>query len=91
MVYFVSMSDNPKTLIDLTALRENAGLTVRGLARELGINHATLLNWEQTGRVAKAEFLLPMSSILGVTQYRGCRPRHVACAASKGSIKKALA
>jgi transcriptional regulator with XRE-family HTH domain len=67
VVYFVSMTDPSDTTVDLTALREAAGLTVRGLARELGINHATLLKWESSGRVAKAEFLVPMSSILGVS------------------------
>lgn len=67
MVYFISMTKTEDSLVDLVALREAAGLTVRGLARELGINHTTVLKWEQTGKVAKTEFLIPMSSLLGVT------------------------
>jgi transcriptional regulator with XRE-family HTH domain len=61
------MLETEKSPIDLAGLRENAGLTVRALARELGINHTTVLKWERTGKVAKAEFLVPMSEILGVT------------------------
>jgi transcriptional regulator with XRE-family HTH domain len=70
LVYFVSMletENSPVAPVDLAGLRENAGLTVRGLARELGINHTTVLKWERTGKVAKTEFLVPMSQILGVT------------------------
>ena len=67
MVYFISMPKTESLPVDLARLRENAGLTVRGLARELGINHTTVLKWEQTGKVAKTEFLVPMSSLLGVT------------------------
>ena len=53
--------------VDLVSLREAAGLTARGLARELGITHAAVLKWERAGKVAKTEFLIPMSRILGVT------------------------
>jgi transcriptional regulator with XRE-family HTH domain len=67
MVYFISMPKPESLLVNLVELRENAGLTVRALARELGINHTTVLKWEQTGKVAKTEFLVPMSNILGVT------------------------
>jgi transcriptional regulator with XRE-family HTH domain len=51
----------------LTRLREDAGLTVRELSRQLGTNHPNVLYWEKTGRVAKTEFLLPMARVLGVT------------------------
>jgi transcriptional regulator with XRE-family HTH domain len=67
MVYFISMPTTESLPVDLVQMRENARLTVRGLARELGINHTTVLKWEQTGKVAKTEFLVPMASILGVT------------------------
>ena len=56
-----------KPVIDLVELRENAGLGVRELARQVGTHHTTLLKWEAAGRVAKSEFLVPMSQILGVT------------------------
>lgn len=68
MAYFVSMPTNSETSpVDLTSLREAAGLTARGLARELGITHAAVLKWERAGKVAKTEFLIPMARILGVT------------------------
>ena len=67
MVYFVSMSNLSDQSVDLVELRENAGLGVRELARQLGVNHATVLKWEAAGKVAKAEFLIPMSEIFGVT------------------------
>lgn len=53
--------------IDLAELRENAGLTARELARQLGIHHSTVLHWEQNGKVTKTEYLLPVSQILGVS------------------------
>ena len=55
------------TSIDLAALREDAGLTVRGLARQLGLHHTTILQWERSRKIAKTEFLVPMSEILGVS------------------------
>jgi len=57
----------PEALADLARMRERAGLGVRELARELGINHATLLQWEKAGKVSKTEFLVPMAAILGVS------------------------
>lgn len=53
--------------IDLAERRERAGLGVRELARQLDIHHTTILKWEAAGKVAKAEYLVPMSEILGVT------------------------
>ncbi len=67
MVYFISMTTKQDIQVDLTALRKNAGLTVRELARQLGIHHTTILQWESSGKVAKSEFLIPMSEALGVT------------------------
>jgi transcriptional regulator with XRE-family HTH domain len=62
-------------------IHEQAGLTVRELARQLGTSHPNILSWEKSGRVAKTEFLLPMARILGVTveEILGeARPRRVA-------------
>lgn len=66
-VYFNTVSKDQKVSSHLTRLRESAGLTVRELARQIGTNHPNVLYWEKTGRVAKTEFLLPMSKALGVT------------------------
>ena len=67
MVYFVAMNKTTDNTVDLVTLRENAGLTVRELARQLDIHHTTILQWERSGKVAKTEFLVPIASILGVT------------------------
>jgi transcriptional regulator with XRE-family HTH domain len=67
MVYFISMKTEADIKTDLTARRESAGLTVRELARQLGIHHTTVLQWERTGKVAKSEFLAPVAKILGIT------------------------
>ena len=66
MMYFcTTMTDTLP--IDLTAMRERAGLTVREFARELGTYHTNVLNWEKAGRITKTEFIVPAASILGVT------------------------
>ena len=68
MAYFVSVqTDNETPVVDLTSLREAAGLTARGVARELGVTHAAVLKWERAGRITKTEFLIPMASLLGVS------------------------
>jgi transcriptional regulator with XRE-family HTH domain len=66
MLYFVSMN-NQRPLTDLTAMREQAGLTVRELARQLNTSHTNVINWEKAGHVTKTEYLIPMSEALGVT------------------------
>ena len=67
MVYFISMNAEKSPVVDLAGLREQAGLTVRELGRRLDLHHTTILQWERAGRVAKAEFLVPMAELLGVT------------------------
>jgi transcriptional regulator with XRE-family HTH domain len=68
MVYISAMlPDKPDTLSHLARLREQAGLTVRELARQLGTPHTNVMYWERTGKVARPEFLIPMARILGVT------------------------
>ena len=61
------MNSVEASFVDLTKMREDAALTVRGLAAQLGISHVAVLKWEKAGKVAKTEFLVPMSQILGVT------------------------
>jgi transcriptional regulator with XRE-family HTH domain len=83
---FTMLPDKPTTDSHLSRLREQAGLTVRELARQLDTDHTTILYWERTGKVAKAEFLLPLSRILGVTieEILGePRPRRVAIPGGK--------
>ena len=66
-VYFTSMTTSLDNKIDLATLRESIGLTARELARQLGVHHTTVLKWEELGRVAKSEYLAPVSEILGVS------------------------
>jgi transcriptional regulator with XRE-family HTH domain len=53
--------------VNLSKLRENAGYSVRGLAKELKINHATLLKWESTGKVSNPDCLPSLATLLGVS------------------------
>lgn len=66
MMYFCTTMTETHP-IDLTAMRERAGLTVREFARELGTYHTNVLNWEKAGRITKTEFVVPAASALGVT------------------------
>jgi len=67
MVYFVYMDIDNDTFVDLAKMREDVGLTLRGLADELGISHTAIMKWEKAGKVHKTEFLIPLSQILGVS------------------------
>ena len=58
-------NDVPK--VDLSGMRERAGLTRRELARRLDTSHTNVNTWERAGWITKAEFLAPAASILGVT------------------------
>ena len=51
----------------LRRLREQAGVSVRELARRLDLHHTNIVYWEKTGRVAKAELLPQLAAILGVS------------------------
>lgn len=64
MLYFRTVKQSQ---VNLTALRERAGLSVRELARQLETSHTNVINWEKAGRVTKTEFIVPLSSVLGVT------------------------
>jgi transcriptional regulator with XRE-family HTH domain len=61
------MKELESNQIDLVALRESVGLTARELARQLDVHHSTVLKWEELGRVAKSEYIAPVSEILGVS------------------------
>lgn len=51
----------------LKALREDAGLTVRELARQIGEQHTNVLFWEKSGLLPRSNVLIPMAKTLGVT------------------------
>ncbi len=53
--------------VDLSTMRERAGLTRREFARRLETSHTNVNTWERAGWITKAEFLAPAASILGVT------------------------
>lgn len=61
------LPEKPNSENHLTKLRNDAGLTVRELARQVGTNHTTVMYWERVGKVGKTEFVLPMAKALGVT------------------------
>ena len=52
---------------NLTKLREKADLTMRELARQIGVDHSNIRYWEQTGKVPRSDLLAPIASALGVS------------------------
>lgn len=87
MEYISSMlPEKPEIDTHLARLREQAGLTARELARQMGTSHSNVLYWERSGKVGKMEFLLPMAKALGVTveEVLGeARPRKTVTAGGK--------
>ncbi len=63
----------------LKALREKRGLSVRELGRMVGVTHSNILFWESTGRLPRAEMLMPLAEALGVSveQVLGKKPSRV--------------
>ena len=51
----------------LKQLRENAGLSIRELARRIGEDHSNVRYWETTGKFPRSNVLIPMAKALGVT------------------------
>lgn len=51
----------------LRKLRLTAGLSVRELARLIGESHTNVSYWERTGKLPRADLLVPMSKALGVS------------------------
>ena len=51
----------------LRKYREVAGLSVRELARQVGVQHTAILYWEGTGGPPRSNVLVPLSKALGIT------------------------
>ena len=51
----------------LRRLRQNAGLSMRELARQIDQDHSNLRYWEQTGNLPRSNVLIPMAKALGVS------------------------
>ena len=63
MGYSVRMA----TASRLRKLRQRANLTMRELARQIGVDHSNIRYWEQSGKIPRSELLAPMAKALGVT------------------------
>ena len=50
----------------LRDLRNQAGLGLREVARELGVIHTRILHWEKTGRVPKTEHAIKLAELYNV-------------------------
>ena len=50
----------------LRDLRNQAGLGLREVARELGVIHTRVLHWEKTGRVPKVEHAIKLAELYHV-------------------------
>ena len=61
------MSEDIHTISHLTKLRERADISIRELARQVGVYHTNIVYWEKTGRVAKVEALPKLAKVLGVS------------------------
>ena len=48
-------------------MREQAGLSVRELAAQIGTHHTNLSYWERSGKISNIDFLQPLAKALGVT------------------------
>jgi transcriptional regulator with XRE-family HTH domain len=66
-VYAGFMASNTARGKHLKALREAAGLSMRELARQIGVDHSNVRYWEKSGTVPRSDVLLPMAKALGVT------------------------
>jgi len=59
--------DMAKAASRLRELRERAGLTLRELARQIGEDHSNVGYWERSGKLPRADLLMPIAKALGVT------------------------
>jgi len=57
----------PNQTSHLRQLRENAGISLRELARHLGEDHSNVGYWERTGTLPRSNVLVPMAAALGVS------------------------
>jgi len=56
-----------KTTSRLQKYRIHAGLTMRELAKQIGVDHSNIRFWEQSGKIPRSELLTPIAKALGVT------------------------
>ncbi len=56
-----------KKISRLRKLRKAAGLTVRELADQVGVQHSNIVFWENNDKLPRSEVLLPMARALGVS------------------------
>ncbi len=67
VAYSVAMTARTSDGSPLKTLREKAGLSLRELARRIGEDHSNVRYWETSGRLPRADVLIPMAKALGVT------------------------
>jgi len=48
-------------------MREASGLTLRAVAREIGVQPTNLSLWERTGKLPRADKIIPLAAALGVS------------------------
>ncbi len=51
----------------LRALRQAAGLSLREVARQIEVEASNLSLWERTGKLPRADVIVPLAKVLGVT------------------------
>lgn len=65
MVYFMNMSEEVDS--HLKQLRENTGLGLREVARQLDVVHTKLHHWEKTGKITEPEAIVSLAAIYHVS------------------------
>jgi len=51
----------------LRALRQATGLSLREVARQIKVEPTNLSLWERTGKLPRADVIVPLAAVLGVT------------------------
>ena len=56
-----------KTPSRLRLLRKRVGLSLRELARQIGVDHSNVRYWELSDKIPRSDLLVPIANALGVS------------------------
>ena len=59
----MSALDSESRISHLKTLREEAGLGLREVARELGVLHTKVFHWEKTGKIPDPDMIMKMADL----------------------------
>jgi transcriptional regulator with XRE-family HTH domain len=61
------LKSDPAPVSRLRSLREARGISLRELARQIGVDSSNVSYWERTGLLPRSNVLMPIAKALGVT------------------------